>query len=249
MSEGAHPRTAQATGLLLAAVVPLLLILTSVRLLLTPAFVRLEYRMPGFPEDRYGFTQQDRLRWAPIALDYLLNDEGIEFLGDLRFSDGGRVYNPSELQHMEDVKALTRLALTVWRGLVLAALLLGVATVVAGGAAALWNALRRGALWTLILMAVLAAGVALAFSFVFVGFHELFFDPGTWTFRYSDTLIRLFPERFWRDAFTSIALGTLLMAGVIWLLARSQLSRLRRSAPAPVSPRGKADGSAGSVTR
>jgi len=39
----------------------------------------------------------------------------------------------------------------------------------------------------------------------FVAFHEVFFDPGTWVFRYSDTLIRLFPERFWRDAFLAIA--------------------------------------------
>jgi integral membrane protein (TIGR01906 family) len=240
MSEGARARTAQATGVLLTAVVPLLLILTSVRLLLTPAFVRLEYRLPGFPEDRYGFSQQDRLRWAPIALDYLLNDDGIEFLGDLRFSDGARVYNPSELQHMEDVKDLTGLALTVWRALIFAALLLGALTAATGGALSLWSALRRGALWTLVLMAALAAGIALAFSFVFVGFHELFFDPGTWTFRYSDTLIRLFPERFWRDAFTFIAMGTLLMAGVIWLLAKSQLSRLRRSTAAAAGPRPEA---------
>jgi integral membrane protein (TIGR01906 family) len=228
MSDKARGRAARLAGLLLTAMVPLLLILTSVRLLLTPAFVRLEYRLPGFPEDRYGFTLDDRLRWAPIAVDYLLNDAGIEFLGDLRADNGERLYNPSELGHMEDVKELTGLALSVWKGLILLGLLLGAATAIAGGARSLWNALRRGALWTLILMVALGAGIALAFSFVFVGFHQLFFDPGTWTFRYSDTLIRLFPERFWRDAFTFIALGTLAMAGILWWLARSRLSRLRR---------------------
>ncbi|MCJ7512828.1 MAG: TIGR01906 family membrane protein [Anaerolineales bacterium] len=229
MSDTNHNAVARVAGGLLSLALPVLLILTSVRLLLTPAFVKLEYHLPGFPEDRFGFSQQDRLRWAPIAVDYLLNDEGIGFLGELAFSDGSAVYNPRELQHMLDVKRLTSLALAVWGGLLAAAIALGSVTAWAGGAVRLWRALRRGALWTLGLMAVLAAGIALTFSFVFVGFHQLFFAAGTWTFSYSDTLIRLFPERFWRDAFTFIALGTLAMAGLILLLASSQLARLRRA--------------------
>jgi integral membrane protein (TIGR01906 family) len=229
MSQAARLRIGRVSGVLLSVAIPLLLLLTSVRLLLTPAFVRMEYRLPGFPEDRYGFTLEDRLRWAPIALDYLLNNEGIEFLGDLQFPDGSPVYNAEELRHMRDVKELTALALSVWHGLLVAALVFGALTVWSAGAMPLWVALRRGSIWTLIGMGLLAAGIALAFSFVFVGFHELFFDPGTWTFRYSDTLIRLFPERFWRDAFTFIALGTLAMAALLLSLATSQVARLRRA--------------------
>jgi uncharacterized membrane protein len=44
----------------------------------------------------------------------------------------------------------------------------------------------------------------------FVGFHSLFFEGDSWLFLYSDTLIRLFPIRFWQDAFllaAVIALG------------------------------------------
>ena len=44
----------------------------------------------------------------------------------------------------------------------------------------------------------------------FAGFHSLFFEGDTWLFLYSDTLIRLFPIRFWQDAFlwaAVIALG------------------------------------------
>ena len=37
------------------------------------------------------------------------------------------------------------------------------------------------------------------FSF-FAGFHSLFFEGDSWLFLYSDTLIRLFPIRFWQDA-------------------------------------------------
>ena len=91
----------------LQALIPIILVLTSVRLLLTDLFVRLEYNLPGFPVDRFGFTRADRVHHASIALDYLLNDDGIEFLGDQRFEDGSPVYNARELSHMVDVKAVT----------------------------------------------------------------------------------------------------------------------------------------------
>ena len=45
---------------------------------------------------------------------------------------------------------------------------------------------------------------------LFEGFHSLFFEGDSWLFLYSDTLIRLFPLRFWQDAFliaAIIALG------------------------------------------
>ena len=44
----------------------------------------------------------------------------------------------------------------------------------------------------------------------FTAFHKLFFVGDSWLFLYSDTLIRLFPIRFWQDAFllaAVIALG------------------------------------------
>jgi uncharacterized membrane protein len=36
-------------------------------------------------------------------------------------------------------------------------------------------------------------------------FHQLFFQPGSWTFDFSNTLIRLFPEKFWYDAVLTIS--------------------------------------------
>ena len=40
----------------------------------------------------------------------------------------------------------------------------------------------------------------------FEGFHSLFFEGDSWLFQYSDTLIRLFPLRFWQDTFLFAAL-------------------------------------------
>ena len=226
MAQRTRRRWQSVLGWGLSLIFPVILILTSLRLLLTPLFLQVEYRLPGFPADRYGFTQQDRLQWAPLALEYLLNVEGIEFLGDLQFEDGTPLYNAAELRHMVDVKQLTQLALDVWLGLLLVALVLLLLLERLGGAGSVWLAVKRGAAFTLLLMAILAVGLAISFSFLFVGFHQLFFDAGTWTFRYSDTLIRLFPERFWRDAFGFVAVGTLAMAAGLYFLARSRLKRL-----------------------
>ena len=209
----------------LQLLLPVAMVLTSVRLLLTEVFVRLEYSLPGFPADRYGFTTGDRTHHAGIALDYLLNNAGIEFLGDQQFANGAPVYNERELQHMEDVKRVTQSTLKVgWVGV---GLVLGLSLLiwqVAGGRPAL-ESLQAGSRLTAILMIVLGTGLVVGFAVVFVGFHQVFFPPGTWTFRFEDTLIRLFPERFWQVAFGAVALATLLQAGLVWLIGKSLLDR------------------------
>lgn len=196
---------------IVAILVPVILILTSVRLLITPAFVNLEYRTPNFPSDPYGFTQEDRLYWSEIALDYLLNDEGISFLENLQFEDGSQVYNARELKHMVDVKNVLQAALIVWYASLISIFLLGIWAYWGGWRDEYKHGLARGGWITVVLIAVTLVGVLIAFSVFFVFFHQVFFDSGTWVFRFSDTLIRLFPERFWRDTF--IAIGMLSIAG------------------------------------
>lgn len=200
---------------LVAVLVILALILTSVRLLLTPVFVQVEYRTPNFPPDPYGFTQQDRLYWSRIALDYLLNDQDISFLGDLRFEDGTRVYNDRELKHMQDVKEVVQSVLIVWYLSLGMIFLLALWAYFGGWKEAYKAGLARGGWITVGIVAVTMVAVLIAFGVFFVFFHQIFFESGTWVFRFSDTLIRLFPQRFWRDAF--IAIGLLSLVGSLAL--------------------------------
>src|SRR5688572_31322162 len=93
---------------LVSILVPLTLIGIALRLLLTPLYYTVEYNMPYFPVDEYGFTKEDRLRWAPFAVKYLVNDADISYLGNLKFEDGSPLFNERELSHMEDRKS-TRL--------------------------------------------------------------------------------------------------------------------------------------------
>ena len=186
--------------------VPVILVLASVRVLLNPAFLSFEYNSPKFPPDTYGFTLEDRLYWSNIDLDYLLNQEGISFLGDLHFSDGSAAYNPRELQHMVDVKIVLQKALLVWYFSLGAMFILGVWAWRGGWLNFYFHGLSRGGFATSALILLIIAFVLFGFRIFFVAFHQVFFETGTWIFNYSDTLIRLFPERFWRDVFIFVGL-------------------------------------------
>src|SRR5512142_463547 len=125
---------------LVTLLVPIALVGLGVRVLLSPLFLNIEYNMPYFPPDTYGFTKADRLKWAPYALNYLVNSAGISYLGDLKFEDGAPLYNERELSHMQDVKRLTQTVLRVWYGALALLLLLGVWAWSGGW----WQAYRLG---------------------------------------------------------------------------------------------------------
>lgn len=197
-------------------IVPVALALTGVRLMMTNTFLNVEYNLPGFPPDPYGFTTQDRLHWSRIAMDYLTNPEGISFLGDLRFPDGTPLYNERELEHMVDVKIAIGGTLTIWYLSLIGLALLAMWAWRSGWMDAYLGGMSRGGFLTALLVGAIIAFAVLSFRVLFVYFHNIFFEAGTWMFYYSDTLIRLFPERFWQDIFIyvgSIALVSGLVLG------------------------------------
>ena len=199
---------------------PAFLLLTAVRLVMSEPFVRLEYERPGFPADRYGFSKQDRLHYAPYAVRYLLNDAGINYLGDLTFADGMPLYSERELQHMEDVKTVTRGAFRIHTVLSLVVL----AGVVALGwqrqtRRALRRALADGGVFTIALIITLTVLILANWDYFFDTFHEIFFQGDSWLFSTSDTLIRLFPEQFWFDA--AMTIGFLTVAGALTAIGGS----------------------------
>lgn len=236
-STPATPVWQRLLGWLISLLLPVVLVLITVRLLFNPLYVEFEYRTPGFPADRYGFTLEDRLYYSKLTIEYLVTDAEISFLEELRFPEGQQippescqfvddctqVFNDRELGHMLDVKRVTVAAFWTLRvGLVA---LVGLMLLAWRGG---WldearRALQRGGRLTVILTAAVLVFVLVGFSIIFVAFHEVFFPPGTWTFYYSDTLIRLTPERFWRDAFLYVAgLPALLgwLIGWVWKPAR-----------------------------
>lgn len=186
---------------IIAILIPFVLLMGSVRLLMVPLFPEIEYRLPGFPEDPYGFTLTDRLKWSTISIDYLMNNQGIDYLAKQNLSPNTPLYNERELSHMQDVKSLVQVGLKVWYGLLAVLVFLVVWALKGTWLNEYISGLSRGGWLTIGLMVAILMGVMIDFNALFTAFHHLFFTGDTWLFYYSDSLIRLFPIRFWEDAF------------------------------------------------
>ncbi len=207
--------------------IPFVLLLLGVRVLLTPALLPIEYAMPGFPEDTYGFTLQDRLQWGTYAINYLLNDADTSYLSDLRFDDGSPVFNAREVSHMLDVKIVVQGAL--WTLLALTIVLAGLGvwawrsgwmidfrySVSRGGWWAFWAVVAPALLTGIVFLVGGPQGAYVLFWNAFAGFHALFFEGDSWLFLYSDTLIRLFPIRFWQDMLIYVFSFTALVGALL----------------------------------
>ena len=202
---------------IIAALVPIFLIMFAVRVMINPLFARIEYARPNFPQDEYGFTREERIEYSRYAILYLVNNADIDYLADLTFSDGSPLFNQRELDHMVDVKVLITQLLNVWYGVTL---VLGV-LLIWFRRTQRWSQFRRaagtGGIVTIAVLLFVGLLVAINFEWFFTQFHYLFFEGDTWLFLSSDTLIRLFPIEFWLDAAIGILLITLIGAGLlIW---------------------------------
>ncbi|NWG16659.1 MAG: TIGR01906 family membrane protein [Chloroflexi bacterium] len=214
------PLALRLVALCITLATPILLVMFSVRLVMTPLFLQLVYNRPGFPADFYGFTTQERLRYAPRALEYLLNAEDISYLGNMRFADGQSMYNARELHHMQDVKWVTQVAFIVVLVLAILITVMIVALIRKKQTRPLLRrALLHGSLLTLAAIFAIVIVAIFNWNVFFNAFHQFFFESGTWRFQYSDTLIRLFPEQFWFEAVLAIGCLTFVAAGLVYLLA------------------------------
>ena len=179
-----------------------------------------EYARPWIPSDVYGWSDAERLEMANTTLEYLQvwtpAAEAIEMLEALRLPEdpATSLYNEREIKHMVDVKvAADQIRVLFWVFFVVCVLGLFYLWAVDGPLAA--KTLRQSGWSTIILLTGIALFILVGWQFFFVFFHQLLFPPGTWTFYYTDSLIRLFPERFWFDVGVIISMGTLLLGVVI----------------------------------
>ncbi len=202
-------------SVLITLALPVLVLAVALRVATAPWLVRWEYHKPDFPPDPYGLTTEERVRLAEVCVEYLVTGVGIELLADLEL-EGRPAFNERELAHMVDVKRV--LWALLWAGV-------GAGGVVFGGAAALLarrptrplaaGALGGGVLLILGLLIAISGLMLFQWDVFFTGFHELLFPPDTWTFPTSDTLIRLYPERFWMDV-GMVIVGLVLAQTVLW---------------------------------
>jgi integral membrane protein (TIGR01906 family) len=222
---------------LIVVSLPFFLGFTTIQLATTQTFLRWEYAKPNFPPDRFGFTQAQRLKLAAPAIEFLQVLEApksaIRLLEEQTF-EGKPIYNQRELDHMIDTKVRTDFLRSIsWiTGIIVIAGTIYLASQKqSNGPRRAWNALFNGAVLTTLILGAISLYILVGWESFFIRFHELLFPPGTWTFSYSETLIRLFPEKFWFDVGVLIGVGTLVEAIVIGAVAfwmgRREIALLR----------------------
>ena len=216
--------------MLIALVVPPTLVVTALRVLATDTFVRFEYDRDGFPSDRYGLTDEERQSLALTGLESIRpRSEGVVLLERATLPDGSPAFDGRELTHMEDVRTLFGAALRAQLVIVLLLIVLAVALARTRLRDVVPRGLLAGALATLGVAVLAVPFILLGFDRFFTRFHEMFFEGDSWRFSDTDTLIRLYPERFWEDVSQLAAAITVaqavLLAGVAWWWLRRTRGR------------------------
>jgi integral membrane protein (TIGR01906 family) len=204
-------------------VVPAILAVNCIRMATDEEFVRAVYDYGWVPEDRYGFTDQERERLALLGLRSIepSTAEGVGVLREARLANGEPAFGARELSHMQDVRTAVARA---YQFQIVALVAIGVLALLFAllrtTRALIPVALARGAVLTVIL-AVIAGILALVSYDAFeTTFHSLFFEDDTWRFEETDTLRRLYPDRFWLDTAIVIGVVCVLQAVVLFFAAR-----------------------------
>jgi integral membrane protein (TIGR01906 family) len=191
--------------LLFTLLVPILVIGAAASLLATDSYLAFEYGRTGFPPDRFGFTTRQRFVFASTNVHYVRAHLPSDELAK-QTQDGVPLYNPREVTHMADVRAVFQLVMQVWRGSIILAILMGWLLWRNGGQREFASAVQSGGILTVAVIGSIALLALFAWQTWFDNFHLIFFKPGSWLFSYSDTLIRLFPVEFWFDATLTISI-------------------------------------------
>ena len=225
----------------IALAIPAVLLGNGLWLLLNPWYVHAEYARPGFPDDRFGFSKEERTGLALVGLRSIQpqHREGVEVLREARLPDGAAAFTEREIVHMGDVRRLVGLVLLA-HALALAAALAAAAVLRygLGVRGEIARALLRGGVLTLAAAGALGLVMLASFDWFFVQFHEALFTGDTWLFADGDTLIRLYPHAFWSDfggvlAGLTILQAVLLSGGIFWV-------RRRRARAATTAGEGRA---------
>lgn len=221
---------------LVVLAMPVLAVLLSARILVNTWYPRYEYAKPNFPPDTYGWTEAQRLALGIVSINFLNSpqppDVAIGMLEAQRLPGTDMpLFTVYELSHMVDVKRLTD---RLWQ------VLAGAGSIAVAGSILLlarrstrrdgYAALFGGGLLTTGLLTALILVVLSSWQWFFITFHDIFFKPGTWTFDWSDSLIRLFPDRFWFDAGVLLVGGAWMMGAVVMIVGyilgrRARLAR------------------------
>ena len=220
-------RRHRAAVAIVAVFVPVLLIGTAVHVLAHGWFPRVE--IGRLSPEPYGMTQGQRTALARTALDSIVPfGGGDRVLREARLPSGGPAFDDKERNHLRVVRhyvfGLYLIHAAGLLALVGLALVRRTRSIVRDGLAA-------GALFTLGVAAFVGIYVAVSPVSFLGGFHRFFFSGDSWRFAETETLRRVFPDRFWSD--TAVVLGGLVAVQAVSLLGGAYYWRRQAIRPQP----------------
>lgn len=203
---------------------PFVVVGLSVRIAFNEWIIDYIYASKNFPKDRYGLPDECRKKLAKLGLKAVLNDEDFIKFRKARLPSGRLAFRPKEIKHMYDVKEfLKRFFPTVY----IATLLWLLGFLIFRSP----NYLILSGIIGILTLALLGILVFTNYDRAFEIFHIIAFDPYSWRFKYTDTLLRIYPMKFWYEATKIVAVISLFLSSFTLLLGfilKSFRYRLRR---------------------
>jgi len=206
----------------------LIILIGGIRLCLTHTFIDLEYNLPSFPIDSYGFTNDIRTQYAYQSVDYLLGKMTDAEFQSLTLPDGKELFNERELSHMRDVRDLTQTVLHLWYFSIILVIIGIIFAIKLHWGTQLWQSCKTAGTILIFFIIFVILGVFLNFDQIFTAFHTIFFEGDTWLFYSSDSLIRLFPTPFWINVFIAVAVFSLSLAFLLYFLSSRHLKESKK---------------------
>ncbi len=212
-------------SLLVVVLSPIVFVGVPTRLAFNEWFIEWEYSKADFPKDRYGLEDSYRKYLAKLGLRAVLSDEGMEEFKRAKLPNGKKAFTPREVKHMEDVKRLLSLFFPF---LYISILLSALALLCIGDGRLIGKTLIASSLFSFFLVTAVAVLSVTNYDLAFELFHNYVFDPYSWRFRYTDTLLRIYPMKLWYDG-TLFVLTSAGLLSLLSLLTGVLLLRYRRS--------------------
>jgi len=215
----------------IAIAVIVVLVVNAFRVVATEAYVRYEYSRGDLPLDT-GLSTTERRSLALVGLASIRpGTDGISLLEEATLPDGTGAFSERELTHMADVRRLYGRALALQLALAIGLVAAAIGLSRTRARALMPRGLFMGTVATLVAVAAIIPVMLLGFDRFFEDFHGLFFEGDTWRFARGDTLLRIYPERFWEHTSRAIAVLVVAQALVVAPLAWLWHRRVRESMP------------------
>ena len=204
--------------ILVVLLIPIVLFTINVMLMINPYYVKYEYSKEDFPPSE-RFSEEERFNSSTQVIEYLRNTTSLDSLKETG------LYAQKELEHLKNVRLLTKKFFLAQKvSVVLLVYLILFAILLDKNRWSVISFVFFGCLVSLVIVLWMFVIGYFDFNWLFTKFHEVLFPRGSWSFGSQDTLIQLYPEKFWVDSgfllLSLIFIESLLLSAVTLVLMR-----------------------------